>query len=158
MIWGSTSGTKCPATARLDDDRHLAAKQRQDADALPHSWAKSRISGHPPRARLRRPGLTTQTKTRTTRWHSSGGLWRGDARLRGIPALVYYLRINAGLVHEKELQQKLQRGENLPSVCDWVFSSGNHVLAIEANNRVLHHPFAERTRTVEEFRTIWGTT
>jgi hypothetical protein len=60
------------------------------------------------------------------------------------------------VVHEKELQEKLKRGEDLPSVCDWVFSSGKHVLTIDANNRVLHQPFAERTGTVEEFRNDLG--
>jgi hypothetical protein len=71
----------------------------------------------------------------------------GTSRTSGGPTVV---------VHEKELQQKLQRGENLPSVCDWVFSSDNHVLVIDANNRVLHQPLAERTGTVEEFRNDLG--
>jgi hypothetical protein len=41
-------------------------------------------------------------------------------------------------------------------MCDWVLSSGRLVVAVDANNRVLHQPFAERTGTVEELRTDIG--
>jgi hypothetical protein len=54
------------------------------------------------------------------------------------------------------LARALRVGDNRPSTCDWVVSSGRIVLTIDANNRVLHQPFAERTGTVEEFRNDIG--
>ncbi|MCV7129800.1 MULTISPECIES: hypothetical protein [Mycolicibacterium] len=62
----------------------------------------------------------------------------------------------ATVANEDELVRALRTGANRPSTCDWVLASGRLVVTIDANNRVLHQPFAERTGSLEEFRNDIG--
>ena len=40
------------------------------------------------------------------------------------------------VAHEYELARLLKKDDQLPSMCDWVLSSGRLVVAVDANNRV----------------------
>jgi hypothetical protein len=59
---------------------------------------------------------------------------------------------SAVCVHETELRRILRTSKNKPSTCDWAIASDSACIVVDANNRPLHQPFAERTGTVEEFR------
>ncbi|MGW0048139.1 hypothetical protein [Nocardia cyriacigeorgica] len=55
-------------------------------------------------------------------------------------------------IHEVELREVLRTGKDTSSTCDWVVAAPSACIVVDANNRQLHQPFAERTGSVEEFR------
>ncbi|MFE3057128.1 hypothetical protein [Nocardia sp. NPDC059239] len=56
----------------------------------------------------------------------------------------------------RALRAALRDGPETPSTCDWAISDGATCVLIDANNRPLHQPFAERTGTAEEFKRDLG--